>query len=69
MNRELKMRLAVCGRPAWRVARECGLSAFQLTRITTGQRVARPEERAALARALECAEDAIFPTGDELQAA
>ena len=68
MNRELKMRLAVAGRPAWRVARECGLSPTLLTRITTGQRQARPEERKALARALGCTEADLFPVATEPEA-
>lgn len=61
MLRELKTALVLCDRPAWRIAVEAKITPTVLSRIVSGLRPPRPDERAALARVLGKPESDLFP--------
>jgi transcriptional regulator with XRE-family HTH domain len=69
MNPDLRRAISWSGRPAWKIARDAGLSRTQISHIMTGVRAARPEERAALSRVLGRPETELFPVANEEQAA
>ena len=61
MNTKLKLALFECGRPAYLIAAEVGMSETRLSRVVTGRLRPTPEEARAVAEQLGHEVDDLFP--------
>jgi transcriptional regulator with XRE-family HTH domain len=64
-NRTLKVAIIEAGKTQREVAARAGLRELRVSEIVTGRVIASPDERRALAKALRCAQSALFPVAQD----